>query len=488
LFLDFLAFCLSKNIGLLFSKDLKVKMLKKLFKFELCFLHKIGTGKILDTINSDTDLMSDFFGVIICDLLGSTLLLLGVITVMFLESLILGTAFLLSATLIFFILLQFGKNSEKFWLKAKNLNSKVFGRICEFLSAREEMIGLKACNYITKTFKNDLKLVEKTIPKTEFFAALPSNLSMLTFSLIDALGLGLGSFLYLSRNEDIGIVYMIFNYVGLMYKPMFQIKEEFLKAGSIVSSLKRCIIFLNEKAENESENLLCNEIKNIEFKNINFSYSNQKKILKNVNFFVKKGECIGIIGRTGSGKTTLINLMLGLLRSHGVKINGIDMSNYNIDSVRKRCFLISQETEIFSGTLQENITLFDNRISREIILKAINDLNLFDILKSSGCELELSLDNKRPSSGVLQLVGFLRAKIANPELLIMDEPSSFIKTNDIFDCQEIIKNLSKDKITIIVEHNLTTIKNVDKIFKISNGILAQYKTIEEALEREMCDC
>lgn len=250
-------------------------------------------------------------------------------------------------------------------------------------------------------------------------------------------------------------------------------------------SFKKILKFNNE-FENEEDNgkLELSKINNVELKNVNFSYNEEKEILNNINLKVNNEEKIAIIGKTGSGKTTLVNLLCRFynLKNGLITINGIDYKKYKIKDLREQIGYVLQDVVIFEGNVFENINYSNKGISEEEIINICKRLNLHNKIMSfeKGYETNLNRNKDLLSQGEKQMINFARILVENPSMIILDEVTSSLS----YENEELIKNvineIMRGRICFIIAHRLSTIKNCDKILLMKDG-----KIIEEGNHNEL---
>ena len=214
---------------------------------------------------------------------------------------------------------------------------------------------------------------------------------------------------------------------------------------------------------------------NIRFKNVKFSYIEGKQILDDVTFSINKGEKVALVGQTGAGKTTIINLILGFykINSGNILFDGKNMDDISLESIRKNVSFIQQNPYIFDDTIKQNIIINNNNISDEKIINILKQVQLYDKIKSFENGIYEKVKDNSFSKGEKQLLAFARAIAKETSIYIFDEPTSNVDIESEIQVKKVIDNLSKDATVIIIAHRPATIKNVDKILKVENGKVIQ---------------
>lgn len=241
---------------------------------------------------------------------------------------------------------------------------------------------------------------------------------------------------------------------------------------------------LQKEEENIDDGIRLNNVKKIEFNDVCFSYDDEKNVLNHISFEIGKDKSVALIGRTGSGKTSLVNLLCRFydLDEGTIKINGRDYREYSIRSLRNKIGYIMQKVVIFDGTILENINYANKDISKDEIIEICKKLNLHEKIMSlkDGYETKISSDTDIFSTGEKQLLNFTRVMVENPEIIILDEVTASLSYKSEMMVRKAIEEITKGKISFIIAHRLSTIKNCDKILLMKDG-----KIIEEGNHKEL---
>lgn len=289
----------------------------------------------------------------------------------------------------------------------------------------------------------------------------------------------------INGRTTIGTLPAFLMYLQYFYNPLRQLGERFNILQDALSSIdKISTILKNKEIIPEPEKPLEIEIKGeIEFKNVTFAYENEI-VLNNVSFKIKPGERIAIVGPTGAGKTTIMNLILRLydVNDGEILIDSVNIKHLRSDVLRKNIAIVLQDVFIFKGTLLENITLGRTDIPIENVYKAAKYLNAHDFIMSlpNGYDTELTSEGSNLSLGQKQLISFVRALVYNPKILLLDEATSSVDTNTESLIQEGIEKIMKGRTSIAIAHRLSTIIGCDRIFVLDRG-----KIIEEGNHEEL---
>ena len=468
-------------------KDIRVKLFNHIQNFKLKYYDDSSVGILITRTVTDMERIADIFGqglfLIISDLL-KMFIVSSVMIYMNIElSLIvfLALPFILFATKIFQKYMK--KAFEEVRNEVANLNSFVQERITGInvvkLFAREE-VEYKNFKTINERHK---KAWLKTVWYNSIFFPFAEIFSSLTLGLVVWYG---GMSIVLENTSSIGELTAFIMMIPMLFRPLNQIANKFntLLMGMVAAERVFKILDKNEKIK-DSGNKKTDTLKGkIHYKNVNFSYNQNINVLKSFNLNIKPGTVNAIVGPTGSGKSTVIKLLNRFyeIDSGEIMIDEIKIQDYSISSLRKNIGFISQDVHLFSDTILNNIVLYDKKITIENVKKAANDIQINDFIESlpGGYNYNVLERGVGLSTGQRQLISFLRVYIKNPQILVLDEATSSIDTESEILIQNAIKNITKNRTSIIIAHRLSTIYNADNIIVMKMG-----KIVEEGKHNEL---
>ena len=468
-------------------KDIRVKLFNHIQNFKLKYYDDSSVGILITRTVTDMERIADIFGQGLFLIISDLLKMLIVSSVMIYLNIELSLIVFLALPFILFATKIFQKYMKKAFEEVRNevanLNSFVQERITGInivkLFAREE-VEYKNFKTINERHK---KAWLKTVWYNSIFFPFAEIFSSLTLGLVVWYG---GMSIVLENTSSIGELTAFIMMIPMLFRPLNQIANKFntLLMGMVAAERVFKILDKNEKIK-DSGNKKTDTLKGkIHYKNVNFSYNQNINVLKSFNLNIKPGTVNAIVGPTGSGKSTVIKLLNRFyeIDSGEIMIDEIKIQDYSISSLRKNIGFISQDVHLFSDTILNNIVLYDKKITLENVKKAANDIQINDFIESlpGGYNYNVLERGVGLSTGQRQLISFLRVYIKNPQILVLDEATSSIDTESEILIQNAIKNITKNRTSIIIAHRLSTIYNADNIIVMKMG-----KIVEEGKHNEL---
>jgi ATP-binding cassette subfamily B protein len=302
---------------------------------------------------------------------------------------------------------------------------------------------------------------------------------VIIFALGNIVAFGIGGYLWLKGIVTIGTVYLIFYYTELLNRPIEQIRfqlQDLQVAGASIARVKE-LFAMNSKLKDGSDILQCNGPISMCINNLYFEYEKDVPVLNDISLELQPGKVLGLLGRTGSGKTTLARLVVRLFdpESGEIYIDNKLLSSIQIKYLREHIAYVTQDVQLFNATIRQNLTLFNEHISDEAIINAIGEIGLRDWIASLPEGLDTKLDSSGGglSAGEAQLLAFVRVFLRNPSLIILDEASSKLDPITEQLVEKAIDKLLENRTCIIIAHRISTVKRADTILILEDGKIAE---------------
>ena len=479
---------LSGWLGQNIIKGIRIKLFSHIQNFRLKFFDKTPIGRIVTRNVSDIETIADIFGQGIASIIGDVLQLFGIVFLMFyinwkLTLISLATLpFLFLTTYIFKEKVKVSFNDVR--NAVANLNSFV----------QEHIVGMN----IVQIFGNEdkeykkFKDINNTHLHSNLKAVLYYSVYFPVMELFTSIGLGLliwfGSNQLFAGEVTLGVLIAFIMYLQLFFRPIRAIADRFNTLQMGVVSSKR-IFDLLDRTENIKSNEMIKDINingEVEFKNVWFAYNDDEYVLKNISFKIKKGESVGFVGSTGSGKTSIINLINRFydFQKGNILVDNKKIEDYNILSLRDNLGLVSQDVFLFSDTILNNITLYNDNISEEEVWSAIKKVGAEKFINKLPNKLLFDVKERGVSLSVgqRQLISCIRIMLYDPKIILLDEATSSVDSESEAMIQRAVSEILKNRTSIVVAHRLSTIKEVDKIIVIESGEIKEIGRHEELLK------
>lgn len=479
---------LSGWIGQVIIKDIRIKLYRHLLKMRLKFFDNTPIGRLVTRNVSDVETLADVFSEGLAAIIGDLLQLVTILAVMFyvdwkLTLVSLSTLpLLIISTYIFKEKIKVAFNDVR--NAVSNLNS--------FL--QEHITGMN----IVQIFNREKREYEKfeDINREHRVAHVKSVLYYSIYypvaEIIQAIGTGVvvwyGATGIFDMDIQVGILISFIMYLQLFFRPIRMIADRFntLQMGVVSSSRILKLLESEDQIPNEGKHKPDKIEGNIKFENVWFAYNGEEWVLKNINFEVKHGETVAMVGATGAGKSSVINLVNRFydINKGNITLDGTDIKEYELGTLRKHIGVVLQDVFLFSDTILNNITLGNPEITREEVMKAAKLVGAKKFIERlpGGLDYNVMERGATLSVGQRQLISFVRAIVYNPEIIILDEATSSVDTETEEMIQKAISKMMKGRTSIVIAHRLSTIQKADKIMVLHQGEIKETGTHETLLE------
>ena len=472
--------------------DIRVKLFNHILNFKMTYFDRSSVGRLVTRAVNDMETIASIFSQGLFMIVADLMQMLVVVLVM------LALSWKLSLT-IFAILPFILFATRKFQKSMKVAFNEVRAEVANLNSfVQERITGMKIVQLFNRQkieYDNFVQINEKhknawlkTVWYNSIFFPIAELSTSITIGLIVWFG-GLNAILE-DSSITLGVIFLFIQLSQMLFRPLRQIADKFntLQMGMVAANRIFKIIDTDSKIQNSGKNIGETLDGSISFKNVNFSYNENETILNNLSFSIKNGEKIAIVGSTGSGKTTIVNLITRFYDIQGgsIFLGKNDIKEYKLSSLRSKIALVLQDVFLFADTILNNITLYNPNISFDHVVSAAKKIGIHDFIMSmpGGYNYNVKERGVMLSQGQRQLISFLRAYIKNPSILILDEATSSIDSNSEELIQRATLKITENKTSIIIAHRLSTIVNSDRIFVMNRGELVESGSHKELIKKK----
>ncbi|MEO2259312.1 ABC transporter ATP-binding protein [Paenibacillus amylolyticus] len=467
------------------TNQLRGDLLKHCLRLDMRF-HNVKTpGEMIERVDGDVTSISNFFAMFIVQVIGSFVLLAGILGFMFSVNVpiaLVMTVFTLLSILFMVFIRNLGVDSSK---NERAASASLFGLIEERIAGIEDVQANGHVPYVMNRFYRTMRTVFRKGRKAWLLRVIPWNTTVVLFALAVTAVLLLGVHYYMEGLISIGTLFLIYQYTQMLNDPIEMLGDqvqEFQKAKSGMLR-SRELLSMQSEIEDGTEEQLPEGPLGLEFSQVHFSYNQDKPVLQDINFALKPGERLGIIGRTGSGKSSLSRVLLRLynLDQGTICIGGTDITKLSLQALYRRVGMVTQDVQLFDGTLRDNLTLFNGDVSDQMIKETTDRLGLSQWINSQpeGLDTYLAAGGASLSAGEAQLFALTRVFLTEPSLVILDEPSSRLDAATEGMLQSAIDQLMKQSTGVIIAHRLATLEKVDRIMVLGDGKVLEFGAREE---------
>ena len=469
--------------------NIREQVFQHIQSMSMSFFDKNSTGRILTRMTNDVEALNELFSGVLVNVFRDLIMVIGIIAVMLSMDFKLGLVSISCVPVIIGATIIYRIAARKNFMKVKGLLAKINGFLAENIS------GMKLVQIFHRENEkyDDLLQLDKVyfryslreVILNSFSKPLVDMISNLTIVILVIFCMGLAA----KGQLEIGVLFAFISYIKQFFEPISEIADKYTNIQSAMISSARIFDLLDttEFSEDlESGSPISRLLGKIEFKDVCFAYNDKDWVLKNVSFIIKPGEMAAFVGTTGSGKSTIINLMARFyeIQKGTILIDGKDIKEYRLKDLRRQIAVVLQDVFLFSTDIKSNIRLNDTNISDDDIEHAAHYVNADVFIESfsNGYNEEVKERGCTFSSGQKQLISFARAVAFNPSILVLDEATANIDTDTENIIQKAMLKISENRTSIIIAHRLSTIRNVDKIFVLSRGRIKEIGNHEELMK------
>ena len=470
------------------SKSFREEIANKINRLPFSYFDNTTFGDILSRVTNDVDTISQSLNQSVGTLLTSIVMLIGTVVMMIYNSGILTITTILSSLVGFVFITIIMKKSQKYFKEQQQNLGDINGQIEEVYTGHNVIKAYNAGARAVDEFEQTNTKLYTSAWKSQFLSGLMMPIMQFAGNFSYVMVCIVGGALAINGKISFGVIVAFMIYVRLFTNPLADIAQSFNTLQRAAAAGERVFEFLNEE-ELEEENVTEKLEKakgEVEFKNVRFGYDPEKIIIKDFSVKVNPGEKIAIVGPTGAGKTTIVNLLMRFyeINDGQILVDGIDTKNLSRENLRDQFCMVLQDSWVFEASVRENITFGEKDITDEELIDVCKRVNLDHFIRTLPNGYDTILNDKQSlSQGQLQLLTIARAMVSHAPMLILDEATSSVDTRTEIIVQDAMDELAKGRTSFVIAHRLSTIKNADLILVMKDGDIVEKGKHDELLSR-----
>ena len=474
---------LAEQIGWSATNQLRMDLTDHVLHLDMGFHKSTSPGELIERIDGDVTALSNFFSSMMIKVIGNGVLLVGILTLIWVESWIVGLVITALTTLTFLGLFRLHGITVPWHRDIRASSAVMYGFIGEQVDGTEDIESSGATDFMLSRFDSIQREWLPQIVRGWTGWAMMWIASMALYFLSITVVYVAGAWLFGIGTLTLGSVYLVFQYVEMANNPIEQIREELIdlqKAGASIERVES--LFARESALSQrAEGHLGDGPLRLRFEHVTFAYDDEAGndlVLEDVTFDIAPGRVVGLLGRTGSGKSTIARLATHLYEPQGGEVRVGELATWDIDMVelRRKVAMVTQDVQLFRATVRDNLTFFDSAVSDATLLDVIHRLELDEWLASlpEGLDTMLQSGSGGLSAGQAQLLAFTRVFLRNPGVVVLDEASSRLDPATEALIERAVDHLLEGRTAILIAHRLDTVARADDIIILDNGRVIEF--------------
>jgi len=456
----------------------------------ISYFDKNPIGRLVTRVTNDTETLNEMYTSVLITLVKDVLMLVGIMVIMLSLDYRLALLSFSLVPLIFILALRFRKKVRAVYRLGRIQLARINSSLNENITGMRTIQIFKKERKMAKKFDEiNMDYLDTTIREVKLYAMFRPSIEIIR-SLGIALLIYFGGRKVISNVMEFGVLYLFIDYIQKFFRPILDLTEKFNILQSSMASSERIFSILDDKTliENPDNPKPIKDLKGkIEFKNVWFAYEEDNWVLKDISFTINPGETVALVGATGAGKSSIINLITRFYDIQGgqILIDGVDIREVDKYELRKNIGVVLQDVFLFTGTIRDNIRLNNKDISQEELEEVARYVNAHHFIERLPQKYDEPVMERGStlSAGERQLLAFARTLAYDPKILILDEATSNIDTETEILIQDALSKLIKNRTTIAIAHRLSTIQHADKIIVLSNGEIKEMGNHQELLEK-----
>ncbi|HET8843695.1 MAG TPA: ABC transporter ATP-binding protein [Ktedonobacteraceae bacterium] len=471
---------LSVRVAWTATNRLRYDLMRHCLALDMSFYKERTVGELIERIDGDVETLSNFFSQFVVNTLSSLLLLLGIIVLFFRIDWRVGGALFIFSLFTFVVLIYLRRRAIPLWKEQRQKSARFYGLLSEWLTGTEDLRANGAISYVLSCFTH---FRQSWLPVYKKASLAGENTGLFTRFMSwlgSAISLALGAYLWSLGLITVGTIYLIYTYTNLLSQPIEQLQHQLQDLQQAEACIIRVYDLLKTRTllNDGPGTPLTPEAPAVTFKHITFGYNPDKPVVQDITFEVPATKTLGIVGLTGSGKTTLARLLFRFYdpQQGEICLSNVPIREAHLYDLRQHIGMVTQDVQIFKASVRDNLTFFDPEIPDEQIVRAIEEVGLADWFSAlpDGLDTLLKAQGGGLSSGEAQLLVFARIFLNNPGLLILDEASSRLDPATEQKIKRVIDRLLVGRTAIVIAHRLTTLQRADDVLLLEGGRILEH--------------
>ena len=470
----------AENVSWVATNALRADLVEHLLRLDASFHTAHTPGELIERVDGDVATLARFFSRFVVYVLGNGILMVGVLGLLFHVDWRIGLGLSAFVALALTAILRIRAVATPSWAAERQASANFYGFLGEYLAGLEDVRSSGASAFVLRRCAEVMRSWLAATLKAQMWGYTMLATSQGLFALGTAFAFALSAMLYSSGTLTIGVVYLIFQYTEMLRQPTDQIRREIQDLQQADASIGRieALLAMSPRVVDGPGDALPLGPLSVEFEGVSFEYAEDVPALRDISVRLEPGRVLGVVGRTGSGKTTLTRLLLRFYDplAGEVRLGGVDLRTVSLAAVRERIGLVTQEAQLFNASVRDNLTLFDDNAPDDKITAVLETLGMATWLRElpQGLDTLLGHGGEGLSAGQIQMLACARIFLRNPDLVILDEPSSRLDPATERLAHEALGRLLNGRTGLIVAHRLETIAYADDILVLEDGQVREY--------------